>query len=163
MKAGLKTAIILISILVLASIASARSQQKQERPAGEQMQQVQSPGFNDGCKMNLVVRKREVYEQMATAMRMSLDRVKRNAGPNQGVGVHSLAKSYCQCYLWAPDEVMNSLDKFVDLLATHSGPASEEFIAQGKALYAHCLREMRKDAGFPSTQLEARADRVTEN
>lgn len=112
--------------------------------------------LSHSSEIDVLVRKREVYQRLATTMRIFLS---TSISPTEE-DKNNFTKAYDLCYLWASDDVVVTLGKFLDFSiaqGAHPRPGDQ---AQGKRLYARCMTEMRRDAGFPSTKIDPEAYRI---
>ncbi|MDY0396759.1 hypothetical protein RWE15_23785 [Virgibacillus halophilus] len=67
----------------------------------------------------------------------------------QKVSMNDFFKNFDTMHLWASDEVMNSLNNFIDALLASD---TQEILQQR---YATTILEMRKDAGFNDSKLNS--------
>ena len=89
----------------------------------------------------LLVRRRDIYTNLMIAMRVFV-----NSGTSASTQEKAdFLKTYDLAALWASEDVVIQMSKFMDSLIKDS-PSKEEFLA--------CITEMRKDCGFPNTKYE---------
>ena len=91
-------------------------------------------------------RRRRVYEEMCDALRVFVD----------GHGATDEAKkkfyaAYAAAWLWASDEVLDELNRFITLQRQFSANRTSISQQQLKTAYAETVLTMRKDVGFPHT------------
>lgn len=94
-------------------------------------------------------RRRRVYEEMCGALRIFVEgHVKSDDAKN---GFHS---AYATAWLWASDEVLAELNRFIALQQQHA--ANPECIPQQqlKASYTEAVLAMRRDVGFQNTEIQ---------
>ena len=93
-------------------------------------------------------KRRQVYEDMAGALRIFI------SGHQQDqIAKEKFLQAYATAWLWAPDAVLTSLNDFIKKQVLSTQQPSTVPQADLKALYAACVLEMRKDAGFPQTHV----------
>lgn len=96
----------------------------------------------------LLIRRRNVYAKLAISLRIFLRRHDQIAPDNR----EKFLEAYDEASLWAPDEVMNEIGKFLDLNKQNvETPGAVEQKVQQEA-YAKCINAMRRDCGFPKTK-----------
>ena len=99
---------------------------------------------------DLLIRKREVYQDLAKSMRIFL----KGNRPTQDQ-LNDFKRAYDISFLWASDELLSSLGSLIDALMLETrSPRNENQLAI-KQLYEKCLMNMRKDSGFPDTKVMA--------
>jgi hypothetical protein len=91
----------------------------------------------------LLVRRRDVYSNLAVTMRVFID----NGSNANAVQKSEFLKAYDLAALWASEGVINQMAKFLDSVVEKK-PSKEDFVG--------CISEMRKDCGFPSTKYQHR-------
>lgn len=91
----------------------------------------------------LLIRRRDVYSNLAVAMRIFIDTGTKANEKQQ----NEFLKAYDLAALWASENVINQMAKFLDSVINKK-PSKEDFVA--------CISEMRKDCGFPSTKYQHR-------
>ena len=109
-------------------------------------------------EQELLVRRRNAYAKLAVALRVFL----RHEGEGWDDGKDTDARAskfhegYDEAALWAPDEVMNAVGEFLDLIEQMREEPSS--VPQPVLLeaYAECIASMRRDCGFPATQFKYR-------
>lgn len=92
-------------------------------------------------------KKREVYENIATAMSIFLQgRIVSDEDRDK------FLSETRKIWLWASDLVVRAMNSFVDIMKedSTSRPLDQE---RAKTAYAKFVLEMRKDIGFPKTTL----------
>jgi len=109
-------------------------------------------------EQELLVRRRNAYAKLAVALRVFL----RHEGDGWDDGKDTDARTsrfheaYDEAALWAPDEVMNAIGEFLDLIKQMQQEPSS--VSQSALLesYADCIASMRRDCGFPATKFNYR-------
>ena len=91
----------------------------------------------------LLIRRRDVYSNLAVAMRIFIN-IETEADAQQQ---SEFLKAYDLAALWASEDVINQMAKFLDSVINKS---------QSKEDFVKCISEMRKDCGFPSTKYQHR-------
>ena len=61
--------------------------------------------------------------------------------------------AYDEAALWASEDVIAQVSKFLDILIESGGNASQEAM---KAAYIRCITVMRRDCGFPKSEYSHR-------
>jgi hypothetical protein len=107
-------------------------------------------------EIDIMIRRREVYQRIAMAMRVFLSGSARASEDEK----REFLKAYDLCYLWATDEVLAALGEFLDLNVTNTANPSPENQPRLQSSYGRCMTEMRKDAGFPGTSVDRGAYRI---
>lgn len=93
-------------------------------------------------------KRRRVYEDIASALRVFI------SGHQQDqTAKDKFLQAYATAWLWAPDAVLSLLNEFLKKQILYTQQPGSVPQADLKALYASCILEMRKDAGFPQTQV----------
>ncbi|TGV06548.1 hypothetical protein E4695_12755 [Alcaligenaceae bacterium 429] len=95
-------------------------------------------------------RRRKVYEEMCHALRVFIE-----GHDSSGETKSKFHAAYAAAWLWVSDDVLNELNRFIELQRQHS--ANQESISQEqlKSAYVSTVLAMRKDAGFASTAVQA--------
>ncbi len=97
----------------------------------------------------VVERRRRVYEEMCAALRVFI------AGHDQGpVGKERFHAAHAAAWLWASDQVLTALNRFIELQVLHAASSGSVSQSDLKSAYSAVVVAMRKDAGFSSTQME---------
>jgi hypothetical protein len=91
-------------------------------------------------------KRRQVYEDIAGALRIFISG--HTAGQQEQ---DKFLQAYATAWLWAPDTVLNSLNEFLKKQVIFSQQPTAFPQSDLKKLYAACILEMRKDAGFPGS------------
>ncbi|EKO3709036.1 hypothetical protein LO977_003342, partial [Vibrio metschnikovii] len=91
----------------------------------------------------LLIRRRDVYSNLAVAMRVFIETGTKPDAKQQS----EFLKAYDLAALWASEDVINQMAKFLDSVINEN-PSREDFIG--------CISEMRRDCGFPSTEYKHR-------
>ncbi|HCO95908.1 MAG TPA: hypothetical protein DIU00_18555 [Phycisphaerales bacterium] len=103
-------------------------------------------------KMEATRRKRDVYSKLAVNMRVFL-------------ASHDITKddrrikflnTYDEAFLWASDEVIEQVGRFLDLIEKDTSKPSSVPMSAKRETYAKCLIIMRKDVGYPKTSANYR-------
>lgn len=100
----------------------------------------------------LLIRRRNVYTKLAISLRVFLSRHNQLPPDNR----EKFLEAYDEASLWAPDEVMNEIGKFLDLnktSATTPGSVDQSMLQDS---YALCINAMRRDCGFSKTTFDYR-------
>jgi hypothetical protein len=98
-------------------------------------------------------RRRDVYDSIAKSLNVFIEGRADTEDQKK-----EFLKAYASTWLWAPDPVIRALNAFIDLVTVSPSSKTPEQNAR-KAAYATCVLEMRKDAGFPETELTDDAHR----
>ena len=96
-----------------------------------------------------LTRKRDVYGSVATSMRVFLAGGRQATDQKKG----DFIIAFDQAYLWASEDVVDALEDFLQLSVrstSEPGSVSNEEFKDG---YRACLIAMRRDCGFPDTNL----------
>lgn len=93
-------------------------------------------------------KRRQVYEEIAGALRVFISGHQQDQNAKE-----KFLQAYATAWLWAPDTVLKSLNAFLKKQVLNTQQPGSIPQADMKALYASCIVEMRKDAGFPLTQV----------
>lgn len=99
----------------------------------------------------LLVRRRNVYTKLALSMRVFLG----SGAPSTEAKKTAFLEAYDEAALWASEEVIAEIGKFLDMQAEHASGRSVDQAAM-RAAFVHCIAVMRRDCGFPSSQYEHR-------
>ncbi|WP_140636188.1 hypothetical protein [Methylibium rhizosphaerae] len=95
-------------------------------------------------------RRRKVYEDMATALSVFISgHDSTQEAQSRFHAAHSAA------WLWAPDEVLEPLNRFLALLAPDPDGRTSVEMAHLKDSYVAIVLAMRKDAGFSETTMSS--------
>ena len=103
--------------------------------------------FELGKVSEAETKKREVYQEMVTAMGVFLSG--RATNPEQK---ETFLSAYSTMWLWAPDNILKAINELLDSNTLSLNPLGldQEKIKQA---YANCVLTMRKDAAHPDTKL----------
>lgn len=98
---------------------------------------------------HLLEKRREVYERISDSLRIFIDG--HNNCSQQQNAFHS---AYSACWLWAPDDVLINLNKFIKMQQdnaenNHAAHDQERL----KQVYCEIILSMRKDVGFSETTI----------
>jgi len=94
-------------------------------------------------------RRRRVYEEMCGALRVFVEgHVKTDEAKNR------FHVAYATAWLWASDEALSELNRFIALQRQHAANPASVPQQQLKTSYAETVLAMRKDAGFPGTEVQ---------
>ncbi|MFA5238708.1 MAG: hypothetical protein WC476_03230 [Phycisphaerae bacterium] len=103
----------------------------------------------------VMARKRAVYEEIAMALGIFVSG--RDIAPSD-------KKKFLECsskiWLWASDSVVRTGNKFIDVMISFDKSCDEEQ-NKAKRSYGSFIIEMRKDLGFPKTNLKPDEYRFT--
>lgn len=100
----------------------------------------------------LLVRRRNVYAKLTIALRVFLRTHERQPQDNR----ERFLEAYDEAALWAPDEVMNVIGNFLDLNSQNTAAPGSVGQPLLQDAYERCIVAMRKDCGFPNTELKYR-------
>lgn len=94
-------------------------------------------------------KRRAIYEKLTQTLGIFISgRQSTNEIKNE------FLETYSNSWLWASDDVVNAIGYFLDdLIALRKGEEIEQ--EELKKKYSECLIAMRRDLGFPKTELEA--------
>ncbi|MFN3860780.1 MAG: hypothetical protein ACK4R2_04860 [Roseateles sp.] len=95
-------------------------------------------------------RRRKVYEEMCSALRVFIE-----GHESSNDAKSRFHAAYAAAWLWASDEVLNELNRFIALQRQHAANRGSVPQEQLKSAYVSTVIAMRKDAGFPSTVVQA--------
>lgn len=103
-------------------------------------------------EQELLIRRRNVYAKLSLTLRVFL----KSERPSSPGDKKNFLEAYDEAALWASDDVMNAIGRFLDLnrMITAS-PRSVSKNALPEA-YVYCITAMRKDCGFPDTEFSYR-------
>jgi hypothetical protein len=94
-------------------------------------------------------RRRRVYEEMCSALRVFVEgHVKTDDAKSK------FHVAYATAWLWASDEALVELNRFIALQRQHGANPTSVPQQQLKTSYAEVVLAMRRDAGFPSTKVQ---------
>lgn len=96
----------------------------------------------------LLGRRRNVYTKLALSMRVFLD----SGGPPSNEQRHAFLAAYDEAALWAAEEVVHELGKFLDMLVQIKAMPHSVGKDALRAEFVHCITVMRRDCGFPQSQ-----------
>ncbi len=107
-------------------------------------------------EQELLVRRRNAYAKLAVALRVFLRHEGQGWDQGQQVESGKFHEAYNEAALWAPDDVMNAVGSFLDLIKKIQD--DPESVPQSMLLdtYANCISSMRRDCGFPATKFQYR-------
>jgi len=95
-----------------------------------------------------ISKKREAYEEIAKALSVFI------SGRNSTINDKSRFLEYfSKLWLWASDSVVRSANEFSDIMIGLDSSNHQEQ-EKAKRAFSHFVLEMRKDLGFPRTQLK---------
>ena len=95
-------------------------------------------------------RRRCVYEEVCSALRVFVD-----GHENSDEAKTRFHSAYAVAWLWASDEAVGELNRFIALQRQHASSPSSVPQLQLKSAYVGVVLAMRKDAGFPLTTVDA--------
>ncbi len=94
-----------------------------------------------------LVRRRNIYTKLAITLRALLKQYQMENS--------DLRKKFLEAYdaasIWAPDSVMNAMNRLLDLLIQDKATPGSIKQSVLQEAYINCITEMRKDAGFKDT------------
>ncbi len=102
-------------------------------------------------KSVLFEKRREVYERISDSLRIFISG--HSATPEQQNSFHA---AYSACWLWAPDDVLINLNRFIRMQQEVASKPDAYTQDELKDVYGEIILGMRKDVGFPDTALEVR-------
>jgi len=100
----------------------------------------------------LIEKRREVYERISDSLRIFI--AGHTASVNEKEHFHS---AYAACWLWAPDHVLENLNKFIRMQQDVAVNPSKYTQDDLKYLYGEIILGMRRDVGFPVTTLQEKS------
>ena len=103
-------------------------------------------------EFDLLIRKREVYSRLIKSMRVFLS----SKVPATIDEKNEFLRSYDECCLWAPDEVLTAIGEFLELNIQNSksqNPVDQNYY---KKTYTTCIEKIRQNSGFKDTKFEYR-------
>jgi len=95
-------------------------------------------------------RRRRVYEDVCSSLRIFI-----SGHDDSQAAKNAFHSSYAAAWLWASELVLERLNRFVELqvkIASAPGSVDQTVL---KSAYAEIVLAMRKDVGFPSTEIMA--------
>lgn len=96
----------------------------------------------------LLEKRREVYERISDALRVFI------AGHAASeVEKEEFHAAYSAGWLWAPDQVSEKLNGFIRMQQENTANPGAHTQDEMKQAYGEIILGMRKDAGFPETQM----------
>ncbi len=112
----------------------------------EKIEEVKLGFYN---KSHVLIKKREAYEKITSGMRIfiqghSATETEKNA----------MLEVYSVAWLWADDKVIKKLNQHLDLqiqLKENPNSVTQDKL---KLSYSKCILEMRKDVGYPETDIK---------
>jgi hypothetical protein len=102
-------------------------------------------------EMDTVVRRREIYDELAPWLLKVFSR--------QGLTHQErtdFARAYARAYIWAPDEVLETLDSYLDRQLVREGGRFVGTVAENESAFEQIMLRMRKDAGHADTKIKYR-------
>lgn len=97
-------------------------------------------------------RRRKAYEEICSALRVFIAGHTKNEDAKERFHI-----AYASSWLWASEEVLSSLNSFIEMQVQHAAVPGSIAQADLKLSYAAVLVGMRKDVGFPSTRMASTA------
>lgn len=91
--------------------------------------------------------KRKNYEELNFAMGVFL------SGRATDELKNDFLKQYSTLWLWAPDSVIKALNRHIDIQISITKDPKSFSDDDKKKAYANCIIEIRKDCGYPETNL----------
>lgn len=100
-------------------------------------------------EFDLLIRRREVYSRLIKSMRVFLSSKVAATVEEE----NEFLRSYDECCLWAPDEVLAAIGEFLDLNIQKS--KSQKSVDQNdyRKTYTNCIEKIRQDSGFKDTNI----------
>lgn len=99
----------------------------------------------------LLIRRRNVYAKLVVAMRIFLN----STPPATNDQKNTFLNAYDEAALWASESVVLHLSKLIKL--AHIKPTAdrgENSHVEMRSAFIDCIKEMRRDCGFPSSNYE---------
>ena len=113
---------------------------------------LESEQFKHRLEQDLIARRRDIYAELATALRVFL----KSSTPSSEEDKAKFLQAHDEAFLWASEEVAFAIGAFLDLqMANTANPNSIPMPLMHISLH-NCLTVMRKDVGFPETQANYR-------
>lgn len=120
-------------------------------------------------ELDLLYRRREVYSRLVKSMRVFLQKADPTETSSDEKKNEFLA-AYDEMYIWAPDEVLESLGKLIDSQREWAKRIKkaksereqiptkevEDFQKTFRELHSKCLEQIRHECGFDETDFEYR-------
>jgi len=103
-------------------------------------------------EFDLLIRRREVYSRLIKSMRVFLS----SKVPATNDEKNEFLRSYDECCLWAPDEVLKAIGEFLDISIQNSKGQDPVDQKDYKKSYTTCIEKIRQDSGFKDTKFEYR-------
>ena len=100
-----------------------------------------------GERRDALTRKRDVYAQVATSMRVFLATTHKASDAEK----RDFLVAFDQATLWASEDVIEMLGHFLGQSARNSKEPGSVSNDEFKNAYRACLNAMRRDCGFPDT------------
>jgi len=100
-------------------------------------------------EQELLIRRINGYSKLALAMRVFLS----SLTPATYAQKDAFLGAYDEAALWASEDVIAQVSKFLDILIESGGNASQEAM---KEAYIRCITVMRRDCGFPKSEYSHR-------
>jgi hypothetical protein len=94
----------------------------------------------------LLQKRREVYERIANSLRIFVQG--HGNSPERRQEFHA---AYSACWLWAPDTVLESLNKFIRMQRANAAEGGTYPQTELHNQYAEIMLRMRKNVGFPES------------
>ena len=93
-----------------------------------------------------VEKRRDVYEKITKSLRIFI-----TGHPSHQDQKDGFLNAYAAAWLWAPDEVLKTLNHFLSLQLIYAQNKSQVTQEELKTAYVQCVMAMRKDVGFSDT------------
>ena len=103
-------------------------------------------------RQDALIRRRDVYAELSASMRVLLGGSQR-ATENQK---RDFLEAYDRSCLWASEEVADGIGKLLDAIKANTATPGAVSQATLQGLYSSCVLAMRRDCGFPQSQLRYR-------
>lgn len=100
----------------------------------------------------LLEKRREVYERISDSLRIFISG--HAASDNDKERFHA---AYAACWLWAPDHVLENLNKFIGMQQDIAANLNSHTQGDLKQLFGEIILGMRRDVGFPVTTMQEKS------
>lgn len=121
---------------------------KVEKIKSQYLLDIERVKFSLQAESSFLQKRRQIYEDIASALRVFI-----SGNPAGQQEKDKFLQAYATAWLWAPDPILNTLNEFLrkQIIIAQQPTAIPQAVL--KELYAECVLEMRKDAGFSQTQV----------
>lgn len=98
----------------------------------------------------ILEKRRLIYEQIVSSLRIFIS---GHGASNEQK--EKFYEAYAATWLWAPDQVLSTLNIFIEHQIQNTGTDGRVPQETLKKLYANVILEMRKDVGFSDTNIKS--------